>query len=256
MSTTSGRVGCRFQSLSGFFRPCNLGEDQDLRAESRCVSIPVGFFQALQLQLAPADRGDRRVSIPVGFFQALQPGRARFRASARLDLFQSLSGFFRPCNTPEGSKIARAKAVFQSLSGFFRPCNHSGISHPNHLPLVSIPVGFFQALQLLDPAQLSAPERGVSIPVGFFQALQLIGTFGNLVICDVSIPVGFFQALQRNRPMTRSHPSSLRFNPCRVFSGLATPHSIDSPNAQDDVSIPVGFFQALQRHPWVGYFSI
>ena len=36
-----------FQSLSGFFRPCNEAEGLETDA-FKAVSIPVGFFQALQ----------------------------------------------------------------------------------------------------------------------------------------------------------------------------------------------------------------
>ena len=40
----------------------------------------------------------------------------------------------------------------------------------------------------------------VSIPVGFFQALQLLGLVPPVLALEqVSIPVGFFQALQRQQ---------------------------------------------------------
>ena len=112
-------------------------------------------------------------------------------------LFQSLSGFFRPCNymvrsVPVGrllrfnpcrvfSGLATRPVVirfysggylFQSLSGFFRPCNRKGpLSNPVTF-CVSIPVGFFQALQPSGVGVSSEAVCVVSIPVGFFQALQ------------------------------------------------------------------------------------
>ncbi len=36
------------------------------------------------------------------------------------------------------------------------------------------------------------------------------------------------------------------FNPCRVFSGLATEYDAAEAEFREEVSIPVGFFQALQ----------
>ncbi len=64
-------------------------------------------------------------------------------------MFQSLSGFFRPCNARFSAVGLPDMVKFQSLSGFFRPCNrvHDRHPHPNR-HIVSIPVGFFQALQL------------------------------------------------------------------------------------------------------------
>ncbi len=136
-----------FQSLSGFFRPCNSvgGRRQDLD-QSRFN--PCRVFSGLATWPRwgpPAYRADRFnpcrvfsglateskssvmtpvgwVSIPVGFFQALQ--RSGISGTDRRTVpFQSLSGFFRPCNLLLiGSRYTRP-VKFQSLSGFFRPCN-------------------------------------------------------------------------------------------------------------------------------------
>ncbi len=62
---------------------------------------------------------------------------------------------------------------FQSLSGFFRPCNTSGGRGGGMSSVVSIPVGFFQALQPQNGTGSPLQSTPVSIPVGFFQALQL-----------------------------------------------------------------------------------
>jgi len=62
------------------------------------------------------------VSIPGGFFQALQPEMSI------------------------GSMACIA--TFQSLVGFFRPCNNDENPSRNPKSSVSIPGGFFQALQL------------------------------------------------------------------------------------------------------------
>ena len=85
------------------------------------VSIPVGFFQALQRRLTTIFRTEYRVSIPVGFFQALQP-RSDLIVWGVETMFQSLSGFFRPCNL-QLTTYPKTPEMFQSLSGFFRPCN-------------------------------------------------------------------------------------------------------------------------------------
>ncbi len=111
---------------------------------------------------------------------------------------------------------------------------------------VSIPVGFFQALQLAMSGTVDQTTWDVSIPVGFFQALQLVGQpLPESPKLDVSIPVGFFQALQ---PGDAGGLRAMNgFNPCRVFSGLATLSDTDARWRENAVSIPVGFFQALQQ---------
>ena len=235
-------------------------------------------------------------------------------------MFQSLSGFFRPCNRMAGllgvagrvsfnpcrvfsglaTSIREIRGLsekeFQSLSGFFRPCDALPPLSSDTRPSVSIPVGFFQALQHHRNVKDNAPHSHsfnpcrvfsglatdgkkrfchpacfVSIPVGFFQALQLdVPRHRYPAVGPVSIPVGFFQALQRS-PLRCPSDHLNSFNPCRVFSGLATCHSLADemhfPSfnpcrvfsglathplfALDRqgriVSIPVGFFQALQR---------
>jgi len=91
----------------------------------------------------------------------------------------------------------------------------------------------------------------VSIPVGFFQALQrrLLGVLSQVEEEFQSLS-GFF------RPCNEKYyflfrRNSFGFNPCRVFSGLATQLDFQLQILQIPVSIPVGFFQALQRplHP-------
>jgi len=184
--------GYEFQSLSGFFRPCNCIRFRAI-SSSRPVSIPVGFFQALQRgvlgsqllvicrfnpcrvfsglatvlreegMITPPGFNPCRVfsglatlspprprlaciyvSIPVGFFQALQP---------RSGLGSAASSSFNPCRVFSGlatlpiwTTVDRTR-WFQSLSGFFRPCNAEHRRHVEDAVFVSIPVGFFQALQ-------------------------------------------------------------------------------------------------------------
>jgi len=41
--------------------------------------------------------------------------------------FQSLSGFFRPCNQGRSKAAVLQLKMFQSLSGFFRPCNAGSV---------------------------------------------------------------------------------------------------------------------------------
>ena len=89
------------------------------------VSIPVGFFQALQ----PSRRG-RGCSRPGCFnpcrvFSGLATSSSG-ACSIRCWSFQSLSGFFRPCNSIWAGGSASSCTPFQSLSGFFRPCNGMG----------------------------------------------------------------------------------------------------------------------------------
>ena len=210
-----------FQSLSGFFRPCNRPLGLRLVGEDR-VSIPVGFFQALQLRTRIEIRNlVYRVSIPVGFFQALQLALRR-RCLRPLALFQSLSGFFRPCNT------MKIEIDGKSRDGF-NPCRvFSGLATSTFRGRVPLPGPRFNPCRVFSGLATSSLVVAV-VSCHVFQSLS-----GFFRPCNgahwppsisfsrwVSIPVGFFQALQP-RPLSQCRISHLRFNPCRVFSGLAT----------------------------------
>ncbi len=188
-----------FQSLSGFFRPCNLGHE--------------------------ARPGlDVRVSIPVGFFQALQPTLYHHKARS-LDRFN-------PCRVFSGLATSSAAPSRSRPSRCFNPCRvFSGLATagspgwPRPDRLVSIPVGFFQALQRRNHKQifchfpcfnpcrvfsglatLGRPIwRGepsvVSIPVGFFQALQLqLGAEGLVRELPFQSLSGFFRPCNNRKP--------------------------------------------------------
>jgi len=138
--------------------------------------------------------------------------------------------------------------------------------------IVSIPVGFFQALQL---RCTDCEEEGipVSIPVGFFQALQqyppwsgravqvrfnpcrvfsglatVIHEANSLLVQFSFNPCRVFSGLATSIGGRNLYPRE-RFNPCRVFSGLATEANRIPELYYGAVSIPVGFFQALQPTP-------
>ncbi len=260
----------QFQSLSGFFRPCNFSDVGKQLGNQLVFQSLSGFFRPCNFGVVDEYGRTKEVSIPVGFFQALQLRVTGYSDGPEI-AFQSLSGFFRPCNGHLHPRLLRPDPGFN-------PCRvFSGLatgreSRSRALYFdVSIPVGFFQALQPV--REWDCPQCGVhvSIPVGFFQALQLIGGIsrgdspkafqslsGFFRPCNlveyvsgmdprdaVSIPVGFFQALQ---PLPRgSAPRTEHcFNPCRVFSGLATIWFDPFQSVASSVSIPVGFFQALQ----------
>ena len=135
----------KFQSLSGFLRPCNFVSSL-LPAANSWVSIPIGFSQALQ-QLCLLQQTYFSISFnPYRVFSGLATETERQVLHSQ-DLFQSLSGFLRPCNQGirrEGRSgnrvsipIGFSQALqqdrleihgtlddrFQSLSGFLRPCN-------------------------------------------------------------------------------------------------------------------------------------
>ncbi len=159
------------------------------------------------------------VSIPIGFFQALQPVVQNPLAIPSSE-FQSLSGFFRPCNTRRVSIEAPTVRGFQSLSGFFRPCNRppqlSGCATSCRFQSLS---GFFRPCNT-GLGSLSGAQSDVSIPIGFFQALQLSG--GEPVeplLCFN--PYRVFSGLATAREMVGVDMAKC-FNPYRVFSGLAT----------------------------------
>jgi len=186
----------------------------------------------------------RTVSIPVGFFQALQP-RRRSGSPSRIQMCfnpcRVFSGLatppprtaprppqgFNPCRvfsglaTPGGWPPASSGAWFQSLSGFFRPCNRAGFRR------VAPTVTLFQSLSgFFRPCNGRIMESAKSFTVfqslsGFFRPCNSELPVGPRSRRRVSIPVGFFQALQRPNPGGPGEERS-RFNPCRVFSGLAT----------------------------------
>ncbi len=211
----------------------------------------------------------RSVSIPVGFFQALQhhENRDRWKEQGR---FQSLSGFFRPCNLHFSRSRSASRAAFQSLSGFFRPCNVKSGRGSRVVSCVSIPVGFFQALQRGSLAPFDLVQ-----PVGF-NPCRVFSGLATAAALSVSNIAPSFQSLSgffrpcNNLPKKLMGCQDRCFNPCRVFSGLATvlSKSQDPPDLKfqslsgffrpcnsspvidavigGNVSIPVGFFQALQ----------
>ncbi len=259
----------KFQSLSGFFRPCNSTALDGLQGGSR-VSIPVGFFQALQLDLYGVSHpSPSKVSIPVGFFQALQRRNSCSfrRRSSRVSI---PVGFFQALQREDSSNCLLGDDVSIPV-GFFQALQPgSPTSIPSPVNIVSIPVGFFQALQHRH-FQGKDICRCVSIPVGFFQALQLLpiwttvdrtrwfqslsGFFRpcNTAFLPASYSISEFQSLSgffrpcNGRIIEYRNSCIMCFNPCRVFSGLATLHALIQILSQVIVSIPVGFFQALQQ---------
>jgi len=232
------------------FNPCRVfsglatGGDVGVRGGDIPVSIPVGFFQALQLY-GLNTYGDLFTCFnPCRVFSGLATLKGHDESSFEA-MFQSLSGFFRPCNSGTAAALSAIVSEFQSLSGFFRPCNFGTIL------LIAIGGAMFQSLS------------------GFFRPCNITEKEWVALVEKVSIPVGFFQALQL-RGKIRQGLRYGGFNPCRVFSGLATlgrrfsRHPVTSfqslsgffrpcnirvgsgPCSHVVVSIPVGFFQALQ----------
>ena len=113
------------------------------------------------------------------------------------DMFQSLSGFFRPCN-----RMAGLLGVAGRVS--FNPCRvFSGL-----------------ATSIREIRGLS--EKEFQSLSGFFRPCDALPPLSSDTRPSVSIPVGFFQALQHHRNVKDNAPHSHSFNPCRVFSGLAT----------------------------------
>ena len=89
----------------------------------------------------------------------------------------------------------------------------------------------------------------VSIPVGFFQALQPRHPINWRAISRCFNPCRVFSGLATEISGLRTCARQ-RFNPCRVFSGLATKRRTNCTPERYPVSIPVGFFQALQLKVW------
>jgi len=235
----------KFQSLSGFFRPCNI-QFGYFRSLDFFVSIPVGFFQALQRKSHfITDPVEQLGFNPCRVFSGLATSLTRPR--------RTTSKCFNPCRVFSGLATSFPACLmrwslpeFQSLSGFFRPCNRGNLDRVYGFSTVSIPVGFFQALQ-----PVSSTVDG--LPTGCFN------------------PCRVFSGLATKRPHRSLRTVPLCFNPCRVFSGLATVVQHHDPKTSqvfqslsgffrpcnrpprklfycaNNVSIPVGFFQALQQ---------
>ena len=60
--------------------------------------------------------------------------------------FQSLSGFLMRCDTLIKSSSPLPRTTFQSLSGFLMRCDNGQYNRRPYLRLVSIPIGFSDAL--------------------------------------------------------------------------------------------------------------
>ncbi len=232
-----------FQSLSGFFRPCNFSFGD--------VEVDLILFQSLS-----------------GFFRPCNPAAASVRLPLAI-LFQSLSGFFRPCNFRGRPSLFSTKESFQSLSGFFRPCNSmdrrgARTSRSSFNPCrvfsglatllairVRCPLPSFNPCRVFSGLATSKRERGDGAGKGFNPCRVFSGLATTIWTCDctggfwVSIPVGFFQALQpKSRFLIRLVTSWFQslsgfFRPCNNLPGGGYARI-------RRVSIPVGFFQALQ----------
>ena len=130
----SGLATFRYRSsvgpMSQCFNPCRVfsglatGVYEVRRLTERDVSIPVGFFQALQRRTQGSSQPSAAMFQSLsGFFRPCNSDDTNLRRTGAL--FQSLSGFFRPCNLGDCLHVSATFLLFQSLSGFFRPCNFS-----------------------------------------------------------------------------------------------------------------------------------
>ena len=206
------------------------------------VSIPVGFFQALQRRCGRSETDSRRGFNPCRVFSGLATdGRWKSRSPpvsfnpcrvfsglatsydpskrTRPLKFQSLSGFFRPCNRGTATAEIGIAVLFQSLSGFFRPCN------PDIDLLTVVQRDEFQSLSGFFRPCNSAALHPVFTPATVFQSLS-----------------GFFRPCN-TRSSRRRCRQLLSFNPCRVFSGLATSAILGSIASTPRFQSLSGFFR-------------
>jgi len=134
------------------------------------------------------------VSIPIGFSQALQLLKNSLSSPWR-SVFQSLSGFLRPCNTTVGQFGLAAGIGFNPyrvFSGLATP----GETIPHRWEESFNPYRVFSGLATLSDLALSAPTAQFQSLSGFLRPCNVDSHFGmGRWIC---------------------------FNPYRVFSGLAT----------------------------------
>ena len=116
--------------------------------------------------------------------------------------FQSLSGFRMPCKAGLMKPSATSMTPFQSLSGFRMPCKGS-TSHLQPRSRNSFnPCRVFGCLARVGLAIDYLANMIVSIPVGFSDALQARCVLWPRSIEIVSIPVGFSDALQASQTNT------------------------------------------------------
>ena len=160
------------------------------------VSIPVGFFQALQRREIRGGRLGGQGFNPCRVFSGLATRRL-------VDLPRPHPGF-NPCRVFSGlatrcsPTFPTPNPLFQSLSGFFRPCNSFIWSLVLTHPVGFNPCRVFSGLATSEEEQV---VYGVVLgfnPCRVFSGLATIERGpGDVTILPVSIPVGFFQALQQ-----------------------------------------------------------
>ena len=188
----------------------------------------------------------QKVSIPVGFFQALQRV-VYYRVHRDKSGFQSLSGFFRPCNGRDISSLQTSSSGFNPCRVFSGLATRPGGRHSSGAWSCFNPCRVFSGLATTQVAPFTIASSGVSIPVGFFQALQHILEDVEAILDSMFQSLsGFFRPCNSNPSrayigigfLFQSLSGFFRpcnvvgsiwdtacifgFNPCRVFSGLAT----------------------------------
>ena len=89
-----------FQSLSGFFRPCNSAYRVGTYHFLKLFQSLSGFFRPCNRYFGTGSVNPMRSFNPCRVFSGLAT-MGRELPGSHVDKFQSLSGFFRPCNVAE-----------------------------------------------------------------------------------------------------------------------------------------------------------
>ena len=90
------RMVVLFQSLLGFLMRCDMGRVY-VYSDTRIVSIPAGFSDALRQYLMRMRTPDIEVSIPAGFSDALRPSRRQTALTGiRVSIPAGFSDALRP----------------------------------------------------------------------------------------------------------------------------------------------------------------
>ena len=210
-----------FQSLSGFLARCDFGQRSPELVQGP-VSIPVGFSRSLRQYGVSGLRPPlEAVSIPVGFSRSLRLTAWR-RGVVQTQTVSIPVGFSRSLRLRENLKSGKLKIEFQSLSGFLARCDFK------LNPQFEFEKGSFNPCRVFSLVATTALRKcfpgfcDVSIPVGFSRSLRHHGRCpGEREHEAVSIPVGFSRSLRRPGAGS-SGQLTLSFNPCRVFSLVAT----------------------------------
>ncbi len=213
--------------------------------DTMAVSIPIGFFQALQ---------PRSIVIFVNIPFSFNPYRVFSGLATLLQKCTELDHLigFNPYRVFSGLATGRRVDLWRRGDSFNPYRVFSGLATlGRRCPWlyngeVSIPIGFFQALQPLPTRRFLSSARTFQSLSGFFRPCNGSGPQDRNFGHSVSIPIGFFQALQLGDTLLSLFVDIAFQSLSGFFRPCNRKAKIEHQRSRHIVSIPIGFFQALQ----------